>query len=261
MKKYYVYSASHVGKIRRNNEDNFLTGNYYRKDLKENIFSYEHFFDNKGVNVIAVFDGMGGTQSGEKASLISVSCLYSYIQHVTEHKETFDAQYIIKKINQTVCKYAKELSNNMGSTLVMLVYENGFITSYNVGDSRAYLFRDKKLTQLSFDHTEENMFKQMQLECGLKCDVSKSGHKHILTQHLGIDESEFLLEPHISQKIQVKKDDLFLLCSDGLTNMVNDNDIVNIFEENTSIKCKVDKLIDKALEAGGKDNITVTILG
>lgn len=261
MKKYYVYSASDVGKIRKKNEDNFLTENYYRKDLNENVFSYECFLDGEKVNVMAVFDGMGGAQAGEVASFIAANCISAYLQHIAEDKETFDGKYIVRKVNQIVCKYAKELSNNMGSTLVMFILENNTITSYNVGDSRAYLFRDGHLTQLSFDHTEENMFKQLQIECGLKCDIINSGRKNVLTQHLGINESEFLLEPHISQKIQVQKNDLFLLCSDGLTSMVNDTEIESVLNTAISIKDKVKVLIDKALKSGGKDNITVSILG
>lgn len=159
-----------------------------------------------------------------------------------------------------MCHMMKKISKGMGSTAVLLNYEFGKVRVTNLGDSRAYLFRNKKLHQLSVDHTTENHMREIQKSMGISKSIEESGMQHALTQHLGIPEEEFLLEPAESEWIPVQKGDLFLLCSDGLTNMVKNDQIAEILGARASLRAKKERLIQEALDNGGKDNITVILL-
>ena len=139
----------------------------------------------------------------------------------------------------------------------MLCVKNGVADLYNVGDSRIYLLRNGVLTQLSKDHT----IVQQKLDLGAiaaEQAASDSG-RHKLTQHLGIFESEMLIEAHHIQK-QVQPDDVFLLCSDGLTDMVSDKAICQILIIAKSCDEAAEKLLEAALENGGKDNVSVIVV-
>lgn len=256
MKKYKVYSVSDLGRCRQNNEDNFYTDSYYNADLTVHKFSHECIVDTSEL-VVAVFDGMGGADCGEQASLIAAKELADYTY---DNAGLFNAEDAIIRMNRAVSECAKRLSNNMGSTVVMFVCVDDKAFVYNVGDSRAYLLRNGDLKQMSYDHTEENVCRQMYLDLGIEYNSALNGSKNILTQHLGIDSSEFIIEPYVSDCIETQDNDIFLLCSDGLTSMVDDPTIRSILEKDVLLKKKAELLIATANSAGGKDNITVTLL-
>ena len=139
-----------------------------------------------------------------------------------------------------------ELTATMGSTLAGLLLEKGNAYSFNLGDSRVYLLRNRELKQISIDHVDSRAF-------------FKKNTKPSLTQHLGIDEEEFLVEPSIS-RLELQAGDRYMLCSDGLTDMVSDEQIKDLLEKAESASNAVRKLIDTALDNGGRDNITVIVL-
>jgi protein phosphatase len=113
-----------------------------------------------------------------------------------------------------------------------------------VGDSRAYRLRDGEFLQLSVDHVEKR--------------PGREHRKAPLTQYLGFGSDEILLEPHIA-KGMIKRDDLYLLCSDGLTDMLSNFEISDIMINNPEPETCVKKLIDAALEHGGRDNVTAIV--
>ena len=146
----------------------------------------------------------------------------------------------------------------MGTTLALLYINDGKAIAYNIGDSRAYLFRKNKLIQLSEDHTQA----QRLVDMGLLKKSAAANHKdkHKLTQHLGIFPDELIIEPYKSQEINIKQNDIFLLCSDGLTDMLSDDDITVILSnKQEGIGTLAKRLISKALEKGGKDNVTIVL--
>lgn len=253
--KNYIYAISDVGKIRKNNEDNFFVNGYYREDYKINNFDYEKEFDSSPIAVFAVFDGMGGVQFGEEASGAAAAALNKYLQAAKNEGIDFNGKMAIRKINNSVCKVSRSLSAHSGSTIVMAVVKETRLQVINVGDSRAYLYRNGKLRQLSVDHNEAEMYRQMNME------VDIPNAQNVLTQHLGIEEVDFVLEPAVCDVITIEKNDIVLLCSDGLCGFVDDSTIESILTQSkTSIKEAANKLIAAALDAGGKDNITAMLI-
>lgn len=260
MKQYNAFCESNIGKNRINNEDNFFCAGFFRKDVSIDNFSCDYSFNEQNRSVIAVFDGMGGACCGEKASYFAAEALDDYLHEIEKNKLPFDCETATRKMNKKVCAAANEMNVKMGSTVVLLLYENNYVRILNVGDSKAYLFRSGALQQVSTDHTEESIFRQIQMNLGKSLNASTSAFHNVLTQHLGIDEEEFVLEPAVTEKIPVCENDIFLLCSDGLTNMLNDDIIKEIICANISDKQKVFFLIENALKKGGKDNITVSLV-
>src|SRR5699024_8359480 len=111
-----------------------------------------------------------------------------------------------------------------------------------------FLYRSGKINQISVDHTDQFLFaKQDRLK-----------RKPRLTQHLGIDPEEMIVEPYIAE-IKFQKEDLFLLCSDGLTDMLDENEIKEVLHDNSTVASQTEILIQRALRNGGRDNITVIL--
>lgn len=256
--KYKVCIITDVGKVRSNNEDNFYCNGLYKsnKDEKSCFYNLE-YSDNI---MLAIFDGMGGNSYGEEASLEGVKSLEKYM---TENNMEIEEQTffdIVEFINKNICERGKKLGAKIGSTVVMLYICKGAANVVNIGDSRAYLYRAGKLKQLTTDHTEADLFMKLQKELGVSYGMPQKSMKNILTQHLGIDEEEFILEPSIADKMSVKKHDIYLLCSDGLTGMISDEKIIDILSQNTSLEVKRNMLKSEAIFAGGNDNITLILL-
>lgn len=150
-------------------------------------------------------------------------------------------------MNGAVCARAAELdSGRMGSTAVLLYLNAREAWVCNVGDSRAFLLRDGELRQLSVDHTD----------AGLLAAQGVRGRKPALTQHLGIRPEEMVLEPHFFRE-KLRPGDWYLLCSDGLTDMVSEEEIRSAAETAPDAGQCVRKLTEAALENGGRDNVTV----
>jgi len=252
--KYKIEASCgcHIGRIRSNNEDNFY---FNGRILQQDHISLRHpacqqFTTDTDV-ILAVFDGMGGEEHGEIASFVAANtmmdchkALQRYIKSPRDFlKESCD------EMNERICKKAKELNTTrMGSTVVSLFFSSDEIYSCNIGDSKAFRMRDGELLQLSQDHIDFLPLPGMEAP----------KRKPRLSQHLGIPSEELRLVPYIA-KGELKAGDLYLICSDGLTDMLSNVEICAILKESNNIKECVDKLIEKALSNGGKDNITLIL--
>ena len=137
----------------------------------------------------------------------------------------------------------------MGTTLAVLYLKKNSLWVCNIGDSRIFRLRDHLMEQVSVDHTDEKEMKAAGI----------SGRKPVLTQYVGIDPEVYVLEPYISWK-KIRKKDVYLICSDGVTDMVPESDIREILDSQMKPKSMVEKLIHSALDGGGRDNITATVL-
>lgn len=230
------------GKVRTHNEDNVtIIGN------KNNEF------------ILAVADGMGGHKAGEIAASIA-------IEHITESfeaKETLgkkeDAidwlRLIVKEINDQIFSYTAghPESRGMGTTLVMAVKTNDYTLYGNIGDSSGYAIKNQKLHKITKDHTLVNLL----VSTGELTPEQAKFHprKNLLTRALGANDPIEIDVFDVDNTV----DGLFL-CSDGLTNMVTDEQIEKVLNSKSSIEEQVDKLIKKSNMRGGTDNISIAYL-
>lgn len=244
---------SDVGKIRQNNEDNFFLNGLYRQNMQENSFEMTQKADGRRA-VYAVCDGMGGEDYGEVASLCAVSALEVFKNN--KWSDGVIEGYINSVKADMTEKSRKLLSEGMGSTLALLYFEDNTAHIANMGDSRIYIYRNGKLKQLTKDHTQARLL----MDNGLLKEDEARKHisSHMLTRYLGTESSVTFRDIYKAHDIKLCKEDIFLLCSDGLTDMLADNEIEEYFyKADKKDTCKIVKgLCKAALAAGGKDNIT-----
>lgn len=237
-----------MGKVRGNNEDNFYFGQrFLPKDNTglDGIIDYQSALDQPVF--FGVFDGMGGESYGEEAAYLAARTMYEQLQ--TEADWQDNLMSICINANQRICQATRRYKAGlMGTTAVLLGLKDTNAYLVNIGDSRAFLYRSEQLHQVSVDHTDQCLF----------ATLGMTNRKPRLTQHLGIEPEDMIIEPY-KTKIRIQNEDLFLLCSDGLTDMVPEKEIKNIIDEGHEVKHTADLLIKQAMNYGGKDNITIVI--
>lgn len=210
-------------------------------------------------NLFIVADGMGGHAAGEVASRISVDALYKYFSS----RKGFDLpakERLSSAIREANLEVIKKAAGDirylgMGTTIVAILIEGRIATIGHVGDSRAYLVSGDKIRAMTSDHSLVNQY----VETGLITQEEARRHpqRNILTRALGISED---MDAEM-QEIQIEEEDIFILCSDGLTNMLEDEDILSTVissKEDPSLSCNA--LIDLANNKGGEDNISVIVV-
>ncbi len=238
-----VFAKSDIGKAREMNQDY-----YYISTPEEKI------------NLYILADGMGGYKGGEIASKIATTTVKSYIESNFE-KISYDKEEILKLIKSAIeyanmVVYEKSKENEelegMGTTLeVCLIYNNKAYIGH-LGDSRIYRIRKEFIRKLTTDHS----YVQKLVKDGTISEEEAEHHpkKNMLTKALGCTP---FVEPDVTIKGFIK-DDIILICSDGLTNMLADDEIYKTIKQEP--ERAVDELIKKANDAGGYDNITVIII-
>ena len=254
--------CSSVGMKRKVNQDNFYVNGFINEEQKQYIL--KSYFSSKSEQVLCICDGMGGEKYGEVASYISVKKLISYKERYSNLINRFD-EYMnayVQSANNAICTFIRENNGERsGSTMALLCIspEKKEAVASNVGDSKVFLYRKSELKKISEDHNQA----QTLVNLGMITEDEARTHKDKskLTQHLGIFQDEMVLEPYITDNIIIEKDDLFMICSDGLTDMLSYDEIGNILNDNISLKDKCKKLVEKANEKGGEDNITVVLAG
>lgn len=232
--------ASHIGKHRKDNQDNlFCDGQYLEcRNVGTGRIEQGRQVSSKA-SVFGVFDGMGGEECGEIASYIAAKELSGFVfdKDVKKGLELF-----CRHTNAMICQYIAE--NNllsMGTTAAILKFVRGKIYLCNVGDSKIFQLSEGGLKQISYDHIGVSVF----------------GKKPPLSQNLGIPESEMIISPYIATG-ECHNGDVYLICSDGLTDMLAVSDIEKILLEQK--EAAAEELLKRALDNGGKDNITFILL-
>lgn len=260
--------ASHPGRVRRTNEDNFAIVRRRRtRDVlltSLNADSLPESTDEAYVFVLA--DGMGGHAAGEIASQAAIEVAWQlggtelkwpmiHGQHESLELES-KLQTYGKLIDQMLRQMVDRNPNleGMGTTFVA-AYSFGLeVFVGNIGDSRAYIFRDHELLRLTRDHTLAEQLVERGLMDADAPEVKQ--FSHILVNCLGGTADDAVAEIH---HVTLRDGDVLLLCSDGLTDMVDDREIAALLDDRQSPTQAVDGLIDLALEAGGDDNVTVVL--
>ena len=239
MRTFYI---TDVGKVREHNEDNVIILN---NDNEEYL--------------LAVADGMGGHKAGEVASAIAIDHLteeFYRLETLGTKENAIDwLRNIVKEINKKIFEYTKENqdSKGMGTTLVCAIKTNTYLLYGNIGDSSGYVIKKGKLHKVTKDHTLVNLL----VTTGELTEEEAKFHprKNVLMRALGandpIDIDIFDVDTNVSG---------ILLCSDGLTNMLTDDQIEKVLNSELPIEEELNRLIKKANSRGGKDNISIACL-
>ncbi len=237
-----VYCETNKGLMRENNEDSLIV---------EESDKY---------NLYAVADGMGGHKAGEVASSIAIETIRDCFKKSID-KEDFKApSFIIESIDAANSKIRQEAMSNeecsgMGTTITMAVVDLSLSIAYlaNVGDSRAYIIKDNEIIQITEDHTYVNEL----LKDG-KITLEEAKHhpkRNVITRAVG---SEEFVQADIFE-IELFDNDVILLCTDGLTTHLPDEQILSTIKEYGCSE-SVQRLIKLANDNGGTDNITIIIV-
>lgn len=241
---YHFCAKTDPGRARDNNEDSVA-------------------FDEASLTAVLA-DGMGGYNAGEIASGMATAFIKSELSRwLTEAgsgvkaKEVRRAMEIcVDNANRSIFNSANSNANyaGMGTTLVVGVFRDDKLVLGHIGDSRCYRLRAGLLEQVTKDHS----LLQEQMDAGLITpeQAATSSIKNLVTRALGVDES-VLLEVN---EHQVQVGDLYLMCSDGLSDMIDDDAIAKIVTSELALDQKATQLIDRANENGGRDNISVLLV-
>lgn len=244
-----IYNCdSHVGKVRKNNED-YCMGEIIQTE-------------DDCIGIFALADGMGGHKKGEVASKIAVESIIDFLKENISQSGGIKMDYlddIIKQGYNYANKkiYAKALEDNscegMGTTLVVaVIYKNDVIIA-NVGDSRCYLLHNDDFRKITKDHSvvEELVNANLITEE----EARRHPRRNQITRAMGAEE--IIIVDIFREKLE--KDDILLLATDGLTGCVEDESIKNIIEQDKGIKEICQDLINEANNNSGKDNISVIL--
>ena len=242
----YAYTC-HIGKIRNNNEDNFwCCGDSLEAQNQGMSHIRSGYMKQSEYPLLAVFDGMGGESCGEMAAFLAAEACGEHFKTAKDGIRNDPEEFlneISESMNQAICDYGRTNKiNSMGTTAALLAFAEDAVYSCNLGDSRIYKSDREKFYQISQDHVlGRSLF-----------------GKAPLTQYLGMEEENLQLEPSISRQ-EIKIGDRFLLCSDGITDMLSDGEIADILSRDIPVAKTVEILVDRALKKGGRDNITVVL--
>jgi protein phosphatase len=245
-----AHGLTHVGKQRQHNEDAFLVADEAKLYL--------------------VADGMGGHAAGEIASRIAVDSISEFILHTKEDDGTwphaYDEHYTrstnrlmaaVRLANTRVLEAMRKDARlrGMGTTVVACLAEEGTMSVAHVGDSRAYLVRDGRLSRLTNDHSW--VFEQVQAGMLTEEEAEKHPLRNVITRALG---GALQVSPDASE-VASKPGDVYLLCSDGLTGMLPEEEILRVVNDNIDdLERACQELIDRANERGGLDNVTAILV-
>ena len=257
------------GKKRSNNEDSYLVARFGRamEPLLTNLPPEDlpSDFRETGYGIV-VADGMGGHAAGEVASRMAIRTLVKRVINLPDWILRFDAQQEKRAMRRADEHYrrvheavreraaAEPGLEGMGTTMTVATVLGADGIVAHVGDSRAYLYREGKLHQITKDQTQA----QLLLDAGVisKEEFSKHQYRHVLLQAIGGKGG--LVEVEV-QRMRFRNDDRLLLCTDGLTDMLDDEKIAEVLARGKPSQDTCDTLLELALEAGGHDNVTIVL--
>lgn len=251
---------SDIGLARPSNEDNYVLDGHINAGPDGVPRCITELTSGPGWHIAGVFDGMGGGEKGALAAHIAAETFgQSYLKMPPIHKE--DADLLIRQCfryaNNQIIDLKREYRIH-GTTGTVLCTNGAEFKIYHLGDSRAYLFRDGELFQLTKDQT----LAQMKIDTGIydpHIPRAEAEH-HILTEFIGRDQTRERIRPVESQWISLLPGDRLLLCSDGLYHMCDDRQIAGILSNCDSAADAAEKLTAAAICCGGADNITCLVI-
>ncbi|MGN1147017.1 MAG: Stp1/IreP family PP2C-type Ser/Thr phosphatase [Lachnospiraceae bacterium] len=235
-----TFSLTDIGKKRKLNQDYVYTSERPVGNLP---------------NVFIVADGMGGHNAGDYASKCTVETIVEEIEHSYEVNPEKILQKAIEVANERIITLAKENEslNGMGTTVVVATCMGRFLRVANVGDSRLYVVGEK-ITQITRDHS---LVEEMIRMGGIDRETARNHpDKNIITRAIGAADTVDIDFFHV----EIEPGEIVLMCSDGLTNMLEDEEIRMILNGQRDIVEKAEELVKAANNNGGKDNIAVVLI-
>ncbi len=265
--KVSVYAQTDIGRVRQNNEDNFLVADLtarvyrtaasqdHRSEVKTECDVGEYGF------LAAVSDGMGGALAGEVASHLAVNAVPLWMEKLQQDSQTnqfpFSEQFrlAVEQTNKLIYKYSQSSPRlvGMGATFTGAAFFQGHLYLAQVGDSRAYMVRHGQIIQATKD---QSLVEQL-VEAGYLTEEQAREHvyRNVILQALGAQPDTAV----IIDRLTVFRDDILVLCSDGLSNKIYDHEMLDILTRSQTLQDAGRELIELANQRGGEDNITAVI--
>ena len=236
-----TFSITNIGKKRKLNQDFVYTSEQPVGKLP---------------NIFIVADGMGGHKAGDYASKVTVETIVEEIMKSKEEEPTVALEHAIHTANTLIRKRAGESPDleGMGTTVVAATCKGDILQVANVGDSRLYIANHREIRQITRDHS---LVEEMVRMGGIGREEARNHpDKNIITRAVGADDT---IKPDFFS-VKLDKGDMILMCTDGLTNMLEDEEIRMILEESRDMVEMAESLVEAANEKGGKDNISVILI-
>jgi protein phosphatase len=256
----HVAALSHAGMVGKNNEDRYAVSSYVSESNRPVIFAI-------------VSDGIGGHRAGEVAAELAVNYIVEKISASDGRQPLAIMESAIHTASQVIASHSasKTDQSGMGATCACAWIEGDRFYSVHVGDSRVYLIRDREIHRLTVDHT----WVQEAIEKGIITPEQARDHPnvHVIRRHLGsveLPDVDFRLrlsdeegdeQAKARQGMPLRPGDILLMCTDGLTDMIWDDEILRVITTRNSLKSAAEDLVSHANERGGHDNITVILIG
>ena len=241
------------GRIRGNNEDAFYLDGSYRPLEEMSLETAWHLTVDGNGSLWSVCDGVGGESNGERASNLAVSGMEELQEHLKGRDFAAVLQNWVAQANRAILRDA----DGGACTMVLLYGQENRICYAHIGDSRIYRVHEGELVRLTRDHSKVEML----MAAGLitKEEAAVHPQRHVITRSLGTGD-DILLTATVGNPLPVSDGDLYILCSDGLTDMLTDEEIGRIVRKSDTAEDCADDLYRAALKAGGRDNLTVMAL-
>ena len=236
-----TFSITNIGKKRKLNQDFVYTSEQPVGKLP---------------NVFIVADGMGGHKAGDYASKVTVETMVEEIEHSQEEEPAAVLEQAIRTANALIRKRAGESPDleGMGTTVVAATCKGDLLQVANVGDSRLYITNRREIRQITRDHS---LVEEMVRMGGIGREEARNHpDKNIITRAVGADDT---VKPDFFS-VKLADGDMILMCTDGLTNMLEDEEIRMILEGSRDMVEKAQALVEAANEKGGRDNISVILI-
>ena len=262
------FGATDRGRVRPTNEDHFLIADLAKTmDVRQTSIEEPRarFGEQRG-HLFLVADGMGGHRAGEHASALAVTLIEQFalntfrwfmaVTAVHADDAVTEFQEAVEHADATIVETASQRADlhGMGTTLTLAYHYGAELLVIHVGDSRAYLFRDETLRQLTQDHTVvAEMVRRGELDTD---DARRHRLRHVITNVVGGSHAGVHADAH---SLQLHVGDELLLCSDGLTEMLSHEDMTQVLRSEPHLEAACRRLISLANERGGRDNITVIV--
>ncbi len=262
------YGRTDVGRVRKSNQDHFLIAELARTMWvhQTSLPQPQTQYGQHRAHVFLVADGMGGHKGGEVASALTAATIEEFVLNVLgrfSNLKATEEEHVVESFRSAFQRaHACILEETglhpeiagMGTTLTMAFASRGKLFVVHAGDSRCYLYRNGELRKITSDHT---IVAELVKRGVVKPEeAARHAYRHVVTNAVGGSQDNIHVE---IKRLNVQPDDVLLLCSDGLTDMLSDERIAAILRTEIDPQKACDALVDQAIEQGGRDNVTAIV--